>query len=135
MRRARRSSLSCAAGPHLPLARSTSPTDPARNNPWWVVDLGTAANLTSVVIKGRADCGTGCYTDLGRAQVYLGNSLWQGPSSRPYYTFCGQLPVVMRAGSRHTVDCEAPVAARFVAVYLPKNATSLTLCEVDVVLG
>ncbi|KAK2078707.1 hypothetical protein QBZ16_003547 [Prototheca wickerhamii] len=115
---------------------ATSPSvHPARSNPWWVMDLGAAANLTSVVIKGRVDCGTGCYTDLGRAQVYLGNSLWQGPSSRAYYTFCGQLPVVMRAGSRHTVDCEAPVGARYVSVYLPKNATSLTLCEVDVVVG
>lgn len=89
--------------------------------------------MQGTTIKARSDCGTGCYTDLGTAEVYMGNSYWQGPSSRDYYTFCGTVPTNVARGSSITVACSSPVIARYVAVYLPKNATALTLCEVDVI--
>ncbi|KAL6771407.1 hypothetical protein ACKKBG_A26240 [Auxenochlorella protothecoides x Auxenochlorella symbiontica] len=108
-------------------------TKPGLSNAWWTVDLGSVVTVAGVVVKARSDCAQGCFTDLAGAQILLGSEPWTSAASLPAFTPCGVVPSKLVPGARAAVTCAAPTPARYVAVYLPKAATALALCEVDVV--
>ncbi|KAL6771406.1 hypothetical protein ACKKBG_A26240 [Auxenochlorella protothecoides x Auxenochlorella symbiontica] len=110
-----------------------SMTKPGLSNAWWTVDLGSVVTVAGVVVKARSDCAQGCFTDLAGAQILLGSEPWTSAASLPAFTPCGVVPSKLVPGARAAVTCAAPTPARYVAVYLPKAATALALCEVDVV--
>ena len=108
-------------------------TSPASSNPWWTVDLATSLDVAGVSIMTRADC---CWDTIGGAIILLGNSPWLGLRSYGNFVECGQITLEeLPRGSRHIVSCSAITNARFLAIHLPKIKTSLTLCEVDVILA
>lgn len=97
--------------------------------------MGSTVTFKGVVIKARSDCTNGCYTDLTTAQVLVGSKAWAGPSSLPGYTLCGSVPDTIIRGARIGIECSAPITGRYLTVYLVKEATALTLCQVDVILA
>ena len=106
---------------------STSPSD---SNPWWAVDLGSLHSVAAVGLTTRSDC---CWDAIGGAIILLGNTTWLGLRSHSDFVECGRLPFQdTYRGLRQTVICSNPQNVRYVAIYLPKIKTSLTLCEVDV---
>ena len=112
-----------------PLSRCA---DPEKHQPWWYADLEAPAVVLGVSITTRSDC---CWTSLGGAHVLVGNEPFAGPQSAANYQLCGRLPSSgINRGRRLTLGCGLPagLGGRYVAVFLPKNTTSLTLCEVDV---
>jgi subtilisin family serine protease len=107
-------------------------THPSGSNPWWTASLGSSMPVAAVSLTTRADC---CWWSIGGAQVLVGNTSWVGPSSRSAFRLCGKVPSDgIPRGQRLTLSCPNAYPARYVAVYLPKLKTSLTLCEVDVAL-
>lgn len=131
--RAGRTAGTCSPWDSHPLPLPPRHAEPGLSNAWWTVDLGSAVTVAGVVVKARSDCAQGCFTDLAGAQILLGSEPWTSPASLPAFTPCGVVPSKLVPGARAAVTCAAPTPARYVAVYLPKAATALALCEVDVV--
>lgn len=88
--------------------------------------------VNAVSITPRADC---CWESTAGAIVMVGNTTWTGSGSRKSFTECGRVPSTISRGQRITVTCSQPLEGSYVAVYLPKVRTSLTLCEVDAAIG
>ena len=105
-------------------------TDPASSFPWWTSSLKTPAEFLGVSLTTRREC---CWGSIGGAIIYVGNTTWTSRNSRANFTECGRVPSSgIPAGQRMTIKCTKPIFGSQVAVYLPKERTSLVLCEVDV---
>ena len=108
---------------------SCSSTDPNQDNPWWQASLANTTDILAVSITPRSDC---CWDSIVGARVLLGNVTWAGSNSAEFIE-CGQISTVgIGRGLRLRVMCPTTIPASQVVVYLPKQKTSLSLCEVDI---
>ena len=106
-------------------------TDPKRSHPWWTSSLSSSGAVTSVMINTRADC---CSQSISGAKVYVGNQKWSGSGDAKYFELCGKVPGTISRGTPIQVQCSRPVNGMHIAIYLPKKRTSLSICEVDVLM-
>jgi hypothetical protein len=51
---------------------------PNGSNAWWTAPLPSRELVLAVSITSQGDC---CWSDIGTAQIYIGNSPWLGPGS------------------------------------------------------
>ena len=94
--------------------------------------MKTRARVYAVSITPRSDC---CWSDLGNAQIFVGDSVWTGPQDRSKFTLCATVRSVgIAAGRRATYTCTntSGVVGSNIAIFLPAQKKSLALCEVDV---
>jgi hypothetical protein len=109
-----------------------SATSPSQSNPWWTATMPSRARVYAVSITPRSDC---CWSDLGNAQIFVGDSVWTGPQDRRKFTLCATVRSVgIAAGRRATYTCTATsgVVGTNIAIFLPAKKKTLALCEVDV---
>ncbi|CAI5778806.1 Hypothetical predicted protein [Podarcis lilfordi] len=92
--------------------------------PWWHVDLGEQFAISTVVVKNREDC---CSERLLGAEIRVGDSVADHGKSNP---LCGNITDTRR-GSFSSLNCHW-LKGRYVSVNLPGDASTLTLCEVEV---
>lgn len=102
-------------------------------NAWWQVDLGSSANITSVVIWNRTDC---CSTQLNDYWVFVSNTPFQD-SDTP--ATLNNRPATW---SSHQTSAPSPFVAiavgaqgRYVRVQLSSSGSLLSLAEVRVMGG
>ncbi|XP_060134164.1 uncharacterized protein LOC118089696 [Zootoca vivipara] len=96
----------------------------AEKEPWWHVDLGEQFAISTVVVKNREDC---CSERLLGAEIRVGDSVADHGKSNP---LCGNI-TDPRRGSFTSLNCHW-LKGRYVSVNLPGEASTLTLCEVEV---
>lgn len=109
-----------------------SATSPYQSNPWWTASMKSRARVYAVSITPRSDC---CWSDLGNAQIYVGDSVWNGPQDSGKFTLCATVRSVgIAAGRRATYTCTntSGVVGSNIAIFLPAKKKTLALCEVDV---
>lgn len=106
-----------------------------QDDPWWQAGLGNTTRVVGVALTTRSDCS---WAELGGAQIWVGPRFFRPADAvaGSGFTHCATVPAAgIARGQRRVFGCRAPagVDARVVAVYLPKKAARLTLCEVDVI--
>ncbi|XP_038596973.1 fucolectin-2-like [Tachyglossus aculeatus] len=92
--------------------------------PWWMVDLSTRINVSSVLLTNRGDC---CGERLHGAEVKIGDSAENGGKSNPS---CGTVPSE-NLGATISLDCKG-MLGQYVSVVIPGRREFLSLCEVQV---
>lgn len=98
--------------------------------------MNSSATIMAVAITTRNDCS---WTDIGGAQILVGPRAFMGPQDAlPISSFklCATIAASgIPRGQRLTYDCVPPLGltGQYIAVYLPKKSSRLTLCEVDVI--
>ncbi|OCT75132.1 fucolectin-1 isoform X2 [Xenopus laevis] len=88
--------------------------------PWWKLDLKRTYKISSVIVTNRNDS----YPErLNGTQIQVGNSLDNN------YEVCG---TITNTSSNPIHICCNDRGGRYISLVIPRNKSTLTLCEVQV---
>ncbi|KDD76406.1 hypothetical protein H632_c236p0 [Helicosporidium sp. ATCC 50920] len=106
-----------------------------RDNPWWTTDMGKRVNWYAVSLRTVSECSQGCASSLAGARIMIGDQPWTSSASVNNFKLCGVVGSKVPAGARTVITCPFAIRGRYLAVFLPKKQTALTICEVDAIMG
>ncbi|XP_053112213.1 uncharacterized protein LOC128327440 [Hemicordylus capensis] len=92
--------------------------------PWWMLDLKSAFQVSAVVITNRGDC---CESRIRGAEILIGDLPDNGGTMNPR---CATVHS-MSLGETMTFNC-AGMQGQYVTITIPGRKESLSLCEVQV---
>ncbi|XP_039210087.1 pentraxin fusion protein-like isoform X2 [Crotalus tigris] len=92
--------------------------------PWWMVDLISAFQVSAVVITNRGDC---CESWIKGAEILIGDLPQKGGTMNPRCTTINS----MGRGETMSFNC-AGMQGQYVTITIPGRYEFLTLCEVQV---
>ncbi|XP_077196910.1 uncharacterized protein LOC143838891 [Paroedura picta] len=92
--------------------------------PWWMVDLVSAFQVSAVVVTNRGDC---CETRIKGAEILIGDLPEKGGTMNPR---CATISS-MDLGETMTFNC-AGMQGQYVTITIPGRREFLSLCEVQV---
>nr|XP_034982944.1 pentraxin fusion protein-like [Zootoca vivipara] len=92
--------------------------------PWWMVDLNSAFQVSAVVITNRGDC---CESRIKGAEILIGDSPQKGGTMNPR---CATINSMGR-GETMSFTC-AGMLGQYVTITIPGRYEFLSLCEVQV---
>ncbi|XP_062991051.1 pentraxin fusion protein-like [Elgaria multicarinata webbii] len=92
--------------------------------PWWMVDLISAFQVSAVVITNRGDC---CESRIKGAEILIGDLPQKGGTMNPR---CATINSMGR-GETMSFNC-AGMQGQYVTITIPGRSEFLSLCEVQV---